>query len=85
MSTATDTDTDIDILSHSPARTITATRLYELTKENAVLIPLRHDFSPTPQAYRVDAQGGPYLMLTEEIARYHTLVEAGKKRAPALR
>ena len=77
--------TDTDLLDHSPTRTITATRLYELTKENAVLIPLRHDYSPNPQAYRVDAQGGPYLMLTGELARYCALVTAGKKKAPALR
>jgi hypothetical protein len=74
-----------DLLDHSPTRTITATRLYELTKENATFTPLRHDYSPNPQAYRVDAQGGPYLMLTDEIARYHALVTAGKKKAPALR
>ena len=79
------TPTDTDLLDHSPTRTITATRLYELTKENAVLIPLRHDYSSAPQAYRVDAQGGPYLMLTGELARYCALVTAGKKKAPALR
>jgi hypothetical protein len=79
------TPTDTDLLDLSPTRTITATRLYELTKENAVLIPLRHDYSSAAQAYRVDAQGGPYLMLTDELVRYRALVTAGKKKAPALR
>jgi hypothetical protein len=79
------TPTDTDLLDLSPTRTITATRLYELTKENAVLIPLRHDYSSAAQAYRVDAQGGPYLMLSDEIARYRALVTASKKKAPALR
>ena len=78
------TPTDTDLLDLSPTHTITATRLYELTKENAVLIPLRHDYSSAAQAYRVDAQGGPYLMLTDELARYRALVTASKKKAPAL-
>ena len=58
-----------DILDQSPRRFITATRLWELARENAVLMPLTHQWN-TVQAYRVDAHGGPYLMLTDHVARY---------------
>jgi hypothetical protein len=58
-----------DILEQTPRRTITARRLWQLARRNAVLIPLTHQWN-TVQAYRVDAQGGPYLMLTDEVTAY---------------
>lgn len=64
-----------DILEQSPSHTITARRLWELTRENAVIIPLTHRFN-TIQAYRIDAKGGPYLMLTAELTKYREKCDA---------
>lgn len=58
-----------DILDKAPRTVIRASRLWELAKENVIFIPLTHQWDKI-QAYRVDAQGGPYLMSTEEFDAY---------------
>jgi hypothetical protein len=59
-----------DILDQSPSRIIRAARLWELARDNVIFTPLTHQWNVI-QAYRVDAQGGPYLMLTHEFDVYH--------------
>ena len=57
------------LLEQTPTKTITARRLWEMVKENAVLLPLYHQLGDL-QAYRIDAQGGPYLMTAYEVSLY---------------
>jgi hypothetical protein len=57
------------LLEQTPTKIITARRLWELVKENAILLPLFHQLGDL-QAYRVDAQGGPYLMTAYEVSLY---------------
>ena len=57
------------LLEQTPTKTITARRLWEMVKENAVLLPLYHQLGDL-QAYRIDAHGGPYLMTSEQADRY---------------
>jgi hypothetical protein len=57
------------LLEQAPIKTITARRLWELAKENAVLTPLYHQLGDL-QAYRIDAQAGPYLMTAYEVSLY---------------
>ena len=57
------------LLEQTPTKTITARRLWEMVKENAVLLPLYHQLGDL-QAYRVDAHGGPYLMTAYEVSLY---------------
>lgn len=54
----------------SPTRTITAARLFEMVKDEAILSPLITQWDTAAHAYRVDAYAGPYLMLTDEVSRY---------------
>lgn len=58
-----------DVLKTPPTKTITARRLWELAKEDATLDVLTGIFD-IEQAYRVDAQGGPYLMTIDQAAKY---------------
>ena len=57
------------LLEQTPTKTITARRLWEMVKENAVLLPLYHQLGEL-QAYRIDAYGGPYLMTAYEVSLY---------------
>ena len=57
------------LLEQTPTKIITARRLWEMVKENAVLLPLYHQLGDL-QAYRVDAHGGPYLMTAYEVSLY---------------
>ena len=58
-----------DVLQTPPTKTITAARLWELTKEDATLDVLTGIFD-IEQGYRVNAQGGPYLMTIEQATKY---------------
>ena len=64
-----------DLLEQAPRTVIRASRLWELAKENAVLIPLSHQWGSL-QAYRIDAHGGPYLMLADQVALYRAKCHA---------
>lgn len=57
------------LLEQTPTKIITVRRLWEMVKENAVLLPLYHQLGDL-QAYRIDAQGGPYLMTAYELSLY---------------
>lgn len=59
----------LDVLEQFPTRSISANELWIRVKEDAVLVPLYHQWG-TIQAYRVDAHGGPYLMRIDQVDDY---------------
>ncbi len=59
----------LDVLEQFPTRSISANELWIRVKEDAVLIPLSHQWG-TVQAYRVDAHGGPFLMRIDQVEDY---------------
>ena len=59
----------LDVLEQFPTRSISANELWIRVKDDAVLIPLYHQWG-TVQAYRIDAHGGPFLMRIDQVEDY---------------